>query len=139
MTQTAGQTKHTHDDALSQQLLRMHQGYFLTQVVHVFATLGIADHLAGDPKTSDALARLTGSDPGALHRLLRTAVGFGLLEERPLGGFALLPLGALLRSDAPGSLRDYIIATAAPSFWLPWGQLEHAIRSGKEAFTDVCC
>jgi hypothetical protein len=137
MTQTAGQSEHTQDDALSQQLLRMLQGYFLTQVVHVFASLGIADHLADGPKTSHALARLTATDEDALRRLLRTAVGFGLLEERHPGGFALLPLGALLRSDAPGSLRDYIIAMAAPSFWLPWGQLEHAIRSGKEAFTDV--
>ena len=136
MTQTTGQTESTQDDALSQQLLRMLQGYFLTQVVHVFATLGIADHLADGPKTSDALARLTATDPDALRRLLRTAVGFGLLAERHPGSFALLPLGALLRSDAPGSLRDYIIAMAAPSFWLPWG-IEHAIRSGKEAFTDV--
>jgi ubiquinone/menaquinone biosynthesis C-methylase UbiE len=137
MTQTAGQAEHTQDGALSQQLLRMLQGYFLTQVVHVLATLRIADHLADSPKTSDALADLTTTDPDALRRLLRTAVGFGLLEERQPGSFALLPLGALLRSDAPGSLRDYIIAMAAPSFWLPWGQFERAIRSGKEVFTDV--
>jgi len=137
LIQTAGQSKHTQDDALSQQLLRMLQGYFLTQVSYVFATLGIADHLADGPKTSDTLARLTASDPDALRRLLRTAVGFGLLEERRPDSFALLPLGALLRSGAPGSLRDYIIAMVAPSFWLQWGQLEHAIRHGKEAFTDV--
>lgn len=137
MTQTAAQTEHTQDDALPQQLLQMLQGYFLTQVVHAFATLGIADHLAGGSNTSDALARLTAADPDALRRLLRTAVGFGLLEQRDHGSFALLPLGALLRSGAPGSLRDYIIAMAAPSFWLPWGQLEHAIGQGKEVFTDV--
>ena len=124
MIQTAGQTKQTQDDALSQQLLRMLQGYFLTQVVHVFATLGIADHLAGGSKTSDALARLTASDSAALRRLLRTAVAFGLLEERRPGSFALLPLGALLRPDAPGSLRDYIIALAAPRFWLPRSRQE---------------
>lgn len=137
MIQTSGQTEYTQDDALAQQLLGMLQGYFLAQVVHVFATLAIADYLADGPKTSDVLARLTASDPEALRRLLRTAVGFGLLEERDSGGFALLSLGALLRSGAPGSLRDYIVAMAAPSFWLPWGQLEHAIRHGKEAFTDV--
>src|SRR5689334_19945910 len=102
MTQTAEQTKQKQDDALAQQLLGMLQGYFLAQVVHVFATLGIADHLASGPQTSEALARLTACDPGALHRLLRTAVWFGLLEQRRPGGFALLPLGALLRSDAPG-------------------------------------
>src|SRR5215211_7556872 len=107
MTQTPGQTEHAQDDALSQQLLRMLQGYFLTQVVHVFATLGLADHLADSPMTSDALARLTATDPDALRRLLRTAVGFGLCQETIPGRFALLPLGALLRSDAPGSLRDY--------------------------------
>lgn len=137
MTQTAGQTDPTPDEALSQQLLRMLQGYFLTQVVHVFATLGIADHLADGPKTSDALAHLTATAPDALRRLLRTAVGFGLLAEQHPGRFALLPLGALLRADAPGSLRAYIIAMAAPSFWLPWGQLEGAIRSGQATFTDV--
>src|SRR4029079_11169105 len=104
MTQTAGQTEPTPGDALSQQLLRMLQGNFLTQVVHVFATLGIADHLADGPKTSDALARLTATAPDALRRLLRTAVGFSLLAERPPDHFALLPLGDLLRSDAPGSL-----------------------------------
>src|SRR5215208_2726903 len=102
MTQTAGPTEHTQDDALSQQLLRMLQGYFLTQVVHVFATLGMADHLADGPKTGDALARLTATDHDALRRLLRTAVGFGLLEEQRPDSFAVLPLGALLRSEAPG-------------------------------------
>src|SRR5690349_737759 len=104
MTQTEGQTEH-EDDALSRQLLRMLQGYFLTQVVHVFATLGIADHLADGPQTGDALARLAATDPDAMRRLLRTGVGFGLLEECQPGSFALLPLGALLRSNAPGSLR----------------------------------
>jgi hypothetical protein len=137
MTQTIRQTEHLPDDSLSQQLLRMMQGYFLTQVVHVFATLNIADSLADGPKTSEALARLTATDHDTLRRLLRTAVGFGLLEEPRPDSFTLLPLGALLRSGAPGSLRDYIIAMVGPSFWLPWGQLEQAIRQGKEAFTDV--
>jgi hypothetical protein len=137
MTQTTPPTEHTQDAALPQQLLKMLQGYFLTQVVHVFATLSIADFLADGPKTSDALARLTATDHDALRRLLRTAVGFGLLEEPCPERFALLPLGALLRSGAPGSLRDYLIAMAAPSFWLPWAQLEHSIRHGKEAFSHV--
>jgi hypothetical protein len=137
MTQTAPQNEPAQDDALSQQLLRMMQGYFLAQVVHVFATLGIADFLADGPKSSEALARLSATDHETLRRLLRTAVGFGLLEQQHHDSFTLRPLGALLRSGAPGSLRDYIIAMVAPSFWLSWGQLEHAIRNGKEAFSDV--
>ncbi|HEX5692846.1 MAG TPA: methyltransferase, partial [Roseiflexaceae bacterium] len=137
MMQTAPHVDDTQNDALSQQLLRMMQGYFLTQVVHVFATLSIADFLADGPKTSDALARLAATDHDALRRLLRTAVGFGLLDEPSPDRFVLLPLGALLRTGATGSLRDYIIAMVGPSFWQSWGQLEQAIRYGKDTFADV--
>jgi hypothetical protein len=137
MPQNPVQTDHEKEDALSQQLLRMIQGYFLAQVVHVIAKLGIADYLADGPKTSDALAQLTATDHDALSRLLRTGAGFGLLEERQPRTFALLPLGTLLRSEVPGSLRDYVIAMVAPGFWLPWGQLDQAISSGKRTFTNV--
>ena len=42
----------------------------------------------------------------------------------------LTPLGETLRSDVPGSIRDFIIAETAPGHWLPWGKLADAVRQG---------
>jgi hypothetical protein len=127
----------TREFPLSQQLLWMTQGYILSQVVHVIAKFGIADHLAYGPQTSPALAQVTATDPDALHRLLLAGAAFGLLEEVEPQSFTLTPLGELLRSDVPGSVRDYAIAMVAPGHWLPCGRLEQAIKSGKPSFPEV--
>jgi hypothetical protein len=115
----------------------MTQGYILSQVVHVIAKLGIADHLTYGPQTAHALAQATATDPDALDRLLLTGAAFGLLEEVEPHRFALTPLGELLRSNVPGSVRDYAIAMVAPEHWLPCGHLEQTIRSGKPSFPEV--
>jgi ubiquinone/menaquinone biosynthesis C-methylase UbiE len=128
---------HAGELPLSQQLLWMTQGYILSQVVHVIAKLSIADHLIHGPQTSQALAQATETDPDALHRLLLAGAAFGLLEEVEPHGFTLTRLGELLRSDVPGSVRDYAVAMVAPEHWLPCGRLEQAIRSGKSPFQEV--
>src|SRR6266508_4121167 len=101
----------------SRQLMQMINGYMLSQVVHVAAKLGVADHLADGPKTSQVLSQEIAADPDALYRLLRACAGFGLLSERESRTFALTPLGDLLRSNATGSLRDFAIAVVAPGHW----------------------
>lgn len=113
------------------QLMQMIDGYWLSQVVHVAAKFGVADHLADGPKTSQALAHEIAADPDALYRLLRACAGFGLLSEGESRTFALRPLGDLLRSNATGSLRDFAIAVVGPGHWLPLGHLYQAIQSGK--------
>jgi hypothetical protein len=115
----------------------MIDGYWLSQVIHVAAKLGVADHLADGPKTSQALAQKIAADPDALYRLLRACAGFGLLSEGESRTFALTPLGDLLRSNATGSLRDYAIAVVAPGHWLPLGHLDQAIQSGKPQAKQV--
>jgi len=44
--------------------------------------------------------------------------------------FALTPLGAMLRKDVPGSMRDMARAQTMPGHWLPWGRLTDAVRTG---------
>jgi ubiquinone/menaquinone biosynthesis C-methylase UbiE len=137
MSKNTVQTDHIRELPLPQQLLWMTQGYILSQVVHVIAKLGIADYLADGPQTSQALAQATATDPDALYRLLLTGAAFGLLEEAESHTFTLRPLGELLRSEVPGSVRDYAIAMVAPGHWLPCGHLEQTIRSGKPSFQEV--
>ena len=106
-------------------------GYWVSQAVGVVARLGIADELVAGTRGSDEIARAVGADADALHRVLRLLASLGVFEEGPPGSFALTPLGETLRSDAPGSVRNFAIAETAPGHWLPWGRLYDSVRSGQ--------
>jgi len=59
-------------------LMDLLTGYRVTQALYVAARLRIADRLAEGPRGSEELARMTGAHAGALHRLLRALVSFGV-------------------------------------------------------------
>jgi hypothetical protein len=95
------------------------------------ANLGIPDQLAHGPKTAEEVAKAIGADAAAVYRLMRAIVSVGVLTAEPEHRFALTPLGTALRSDVPGSMRSFLIAEMAPGHWLPWGNLEDAVRTGR--------
>jgi hypothetical protein len=86
--------------------MRMIHGYRVSQIVATLAQLQIADALTDDAKTVEQLAHATDIDRDGLERLLRAAVTIGVLDDSARGRFALTALGALLRSEATGSLRE---------------------------------
>ena len=106
-------------------------GYWVSQAVGVVARLGVADHLADGPRTSDEVAGAVGADPQALYRVLRLLASIGIFTEPQPRSFALTPLGETLRSDVPGSVRDFAITETAPGHWLPWGRLYESVLSGR--------
>lgn len=106
-------------------------GYWVSQAVGVVALLGVADQLGEGPRGSDELARAVGADPQALYRVLRLLASLGVFAEVAPDSFALTPLGETLRSDAPGSVRNFAITETAPGHWLPWGRLHESVRSGR--------
>lgn len=112
-------------------------GYRVSQAIYVVAKLGIADLLAGEPQTSDALAQATGTHADALYRVLRFLAGVGLFEELAPRQFGLTALGACLRSDAPGSMRPTVLMHLDPSKWQSWGQLLHSVQTGGTTFHQV--
>src|SRR3954452_12858524 len=113
------------------ELRRLVNGFQVSQTLHVAAVLGIADLLADERRTSDDLAAATGSDEGALYRLLRALAAIGVLEERDGRLFALAPLGERLRSDVPGSLRAWAAFVGGESHWRAWGALAESVRTGE--------
>ncbi|MFL5349216.1 MAG: methyltransferase [Hyalangium sp.] len=115
----------------TQQLVERLHGYWITQVIHTVAQLGVADRLTSGPRPSDEVARELGTHPEGLYRLLRGAVTAGLVQEVSPRAFSLTPMGELLRSEAPGSMRDIAIALSDRSHWLPWGRLPEAIRTNQ--------
>jgi hypothetical protein len=98
------------------------------------AELGIADLLAGGPKSADVLAREAQCHAGSLYRLLRALAGAGILREVEPRRFALTPLSETLRSDRPDSLGPVARLGGHPLHWQAWGHLLHSVRTGQAAF-----
>lgn len=112
-----------------EQLTERIRGFWISQVIHAVARLGIADRLASGPRSSDELASEVDAHPEGLYRLLRGAISTGLVQEVSPRTFTLTPMGQLLRSEVPGSMRDMAIGMCAHSHWLPWGRLTEAVRT----------
>ena len=125
------------DETPGATLGRLIVGFQVSQAIHVAATLGVADLLADGARTSDELAAATDSDAGSLYRLLRALASVGIFHEDEGRRFSLTPMGALLRSDVPGSLRGWAMHVGRPYFQEAWGHLEHSIRTGDNAFQHV--
>jgi SAM-dependent methyltransferase len=116
------------------QLLR---GSLVTQLIHVAATLGVADSLRGGPKSCHELAASLRVDPDALYRVLRALASLGIFEETDPRRFALTAMAQPLRSDVPGSLRGSAMLYGERWWWQACGELLHSVRTGQPAFDHV--
>jgi hypothetical protein len=115
----------------------MLMGMWVSQILGATARFGVADAIARGITSSADLAREVDADPETLYRLLRAASTVGLLAETAPRTFGLTPLSECLRSDVPGSLRDFLIAETAPGHWLPWGQLYEAVKAGHSLAEEI--
>ncbi|WP_171064457.1 methyltransferase [Actinomadura soli] len=115
-------------------LLDLAFGYMPAQMLHAAAELGLADALAGGPRTSAELAGETGAHAPSLHRLLRGLTGLGVVEQKERDLFALTAEGQRLRADAPDSIRSLIRLFCGPDVWRSWGGLTETLRTGEYAW-----
>jgi SAM-dependent methyltransferase len=111
-------------------LMALVNGGAMAKAIAVAAELGLADYLKEGPKHSDELARLTGSHPSALHRLLQALVSLDLCHERDDGAFGLSACGELLQSDAPHSLRSWVL-WCANHMGPRWEKLKYSVQTGQ--------
>jgi len=114
-------------------VMQMITGHWVSQLVGSLSRLGIPDALAEQPLTSAAIAKKCGSHPDATYRILRAATGLGFFKEIRPDTFQLTPLGDVLRSNTPGSLRDFSIAETDHGHWMAWGCLINAVMTGEHA------
>jgi hypothetical protein len=110
-------------------------GFRTTQLVYVAAKLGLADRLAGQPKTAAELAAEVSAHPDALNRVLRALTTVGVCAETPDGRFRLEATGELLRSNVPGSMRNVALLYGADWVWQAYGNMLHSVRTGQPAFS----
>jgi hypothetical protein len=115
------------------QLAEMITGYWVSQMVHVAAKLGLADLLAGGPKTADELATATGTHARSLYRLLRALASVGVFSEGDDRRFSQTPLSECLRRDVPGS-QWAMAVMMGDEHYHAWGDLLESVRTGQTAF-----
>ncbi|MDE1853744.1 MAG: methyltransferase [Thaumarchaeota archaeon] len=115
---------------------RMTFGFRDTQALYVVAKLGVADHLVGGPLGAIDLAKKLGVKPRPLFRVMRALASQGVFTQDRSDRFGLAPIGRLLLSDSPESLRYMAISTGEETYKAA-GELLHTVRTGETAFDHI--
>ncbi|NMO17522.1 methyltransferase [Pyxidicoccus fallax] len=115
----------------------MATSFWVPLAIHTAAKWRVADVLEDGSKTVAELARATDTQEDPLRRVLRALASLGIFAETEDGRFAHTPMSRTLRSDAPGSLRDFMMMIGADWYWRAWGQLPHSIKTTQPGFDQV--
>ncbi|MET7988464.1 methyltransferase [Streptomyces sp. NPDC005281] len=114
-------------------LLRLLTGAWTTQALAVFAELRVPDAMDTERGADvEVLAREVGAEAPNLATLLRYVAMLGAVTECR-DGYRLTELGALLRSNTPGSLKPLALMYGGP-FYQSFAGLGHTVRTGQVAF-----
>ena len=125
------------DAAAASNLWELITGYMPARVVHVAVQLGVADLLAGEANTADALAQETNNAAVPHRRLLLALASLGLVKQLESGRFALTEAGSPLRSNVPGSMRNIALMFGGDRAWKSWGELLHSVTTGESGTRRV--
>ncbi|MCM8750111.1 acetylserotonin O-methyltransferase [Thermomicrobiaceae bacterium CFH 74404] len=119
----------SHASAGHRQIVALAQGYQTAALLIAYAELGIADQLAGGPRSAAEVAQAVGADPAAVARLLAAAEALGL-AARSGDRWQNTPLSEeTLVSDSPRSLVNFLRHQGA--FYRRWSRLAEAVRTGR--------
>jgi O-methyltransferase domain/Dimerisation domain len=120
-----------------QELLRIATGFWASRALYVAAKLKLADGIRDAPETVEALAQQCDAHPKSLRRILRALASLGVFAEDESGRIVHTPLSLGLRSDAPDSMREFVVMLGEVESWQSWGEILHSVRTGESAFEKV--
>lgn len=92
-------------DLQAQRLREAITGGWRTRLIYEGVRSGLIDALGEEPRPAEALAAELGLHGETALRVLRALATFGLCEHVSAQAFAVTPLGARLRKDAPNTMR----------------------------------
>ena len=119
------------------QLVQLVFGQMAGKVLATGAQLGLADLLGDAERSGTELAAATGTNAGALTRLLRALAALDIVTETSPGTFRLTDTGALLRTDRPDSVAAFVRMFSDPAMLAAWVELEGAVRTGETTFDKI--
>lgn len=105
--------------------------YSFAFALRTAASIGIADHIGDEPVSIDILAKKCDCNTHGLLRLIRALATKAVFEETEPETFALTPVGELLRTDHPMSMRWFF--RLEPDVQALTG-LEHSVKTGEPYF-----
>lgn len=117
-------------------MLQIVSNFWMSRALYVVAKLGIPDLLKSGPRTAKELAESTSTHEPSLYRLLRALASAGIVKSESEHRFRLTPLSELLVTDAPGSMRWFIISELGQEHYPAWGNLMHSVKTGEIAFDN---
>ncbi|MCX4717894.1 methyltransferase [Streptomyces virginiae] len=103
--------------------------------LRVAATLRLTDHMLAGATAAKDLASATGTDPGALHRLVRHLAAVGVYHETSPGRFEPTDVGLLLADDHPVQQRHWLaLDQPVGRADLAFTRLLDAVRTGRPSY-----
>ena len=112
-------------------------GKQLTYSLSGVARLGVADHMDGKPQPVEEIAAKAGAHAPSLYRVMRMLAGFGVFKEGPQRHFALTPVGGLLKTGVPGSLRYMAMMFGEEFSTRAYEHIAECLRSGGDGVTEA--
>ena len=90
---------------LHKKMMQLLSSLWVTHAIGTFARLGLADAMEAGADSAEAIAQPRGLITDRVYRLLRALSTCGIVTEGAGGKFALTPLGKMLTTNAPNSMK----------------------------------
>jgi hypothetical protein len=110
-------------------------GKQLTYSLSGVARLGVADHMGAAARPVEEIAAKVGAHAPSLYRVMRLLASLGVFKEGPARHFALTPVGELLKTDAPGSLRYMAMMFGEEFSTRAYEHITECLRTGGDGVT----
>jgi hypothetical protein len=112
-------------------------GKQITYALSGVARLAVADHMDRQGRPVEELAAKTGAHAPSLYRAMRMLASLGVFKESPNRHFALTPVGELLKTDAPVSLRYMAMMFGEEFSTRAYGHFTDCLRTGGDGVTEA--
>lgn len=113
------------------------RAFQVSSMVHVAASLELADRVADGPRPATTLASECGADASMLLRLCRALASFGIFGVDDDDQVSQTTRSAWLRQTSTPTMYHAARYWARPHQVKAWADLEHTVRSGECAFDHV--
>ncbi len=114
---------------LHKKMMQLLSSLWVTYAIGSFARLGLADAMEQGSDNAAAIAAPRGLDADRVYRLLRALSTVGIVTEGAGARFALTPLGRMLTTHAPNSMRTSA-ALLTDYHAEIWANLDSALKGG---------
>lgn len=115
--------------ALHKKMMQLLSSLWVTQAIGSFARMGLADAMEQGADDAESIAAPRGLNVDRVYRLLRALSTVGIVTGGAGGKFALTPLGRMLTTNAPNSMKTSAELLTEYSGEI-WSKLDGALEGG---------